>query len=226
MERSVAEPKAELLRGSGFRWIWPPRPEVSIRPESIGQMSGFVAQLKYNDWRTVTYVFPDGGVAFFNRQGGPLPPGRLTAQHERGVQALAPVRGKLHVLDGGSLRIRVPAFGSRLILWDILVWEGRHLVGTTYRERYGLLQRACGEPSRPERETGAGIALETRWPGIWLAPTYETGWTELYQSHVHLPEIEGLVLKDPAARLERALSERNNGSWQIRVRKPHANYAF
>jgi hypothetical protein len=111
------------------------------------------------------------------------------------------------------------------VLWDILVWNNQYLVGTSYLKRYRLLSQVCGNPSRYESETGRSIALRVN-SCVWLAPVFRNELRRRFDELTPLHEIEGLVLKNPSAKLQWGLREDNNGDWQIRVRKPRHDYGF
>lgn len=206
-----------------YRWIFPPRPGGATNPAGLHEFEGKgrVAQWKYNDIRVLIYLLPEGELRVLNRHAARLGPGQYSARGARSLASLRLPHGGIHVFDGGALRTN----GSPFILWDVLVFNGRYLLGTTYESRYRLLNRALGEPRWMERKTGHGIALEAG-PYLWLAPLFKRDFRERYEQLLHLPEVEGLVIKDPKGRLDWGLREENNGRWAVKVRKPHALYAF
>lgn len=201
-----------------FRLFYPPRAKGAINPDSLGRFTGFIAQPKYDDVRTLVYVFPDGHVELYNRQKEPLGRSSPSPRAVESVRKLGLRRGVFHVFDGGSMM-------KKLILWDILVHEGCYLLGTTYAERYERLRAICGHPTRLEQDTRHGLALEVG-PDLWLAPCFDQMLPDTFRRFAAHEEIEGLVLKNPAGRLEPGLRRENNGSWQIRVRKPDTHYPF
>jgi hypothetical protein len=210
---------------ASFRLIYPPRPKGAINPAMLERYKGFVAQYKYNDIRNLLYLFPDGSVHLYNRHREPHRAYQLTLDMEDSIHCLELPLGKFHVIDGGLMHGKAPGIRDRLVLWDILVHNGEYLVGTTFLERYQLLEKLVGNPTELENETGGEIALQIN-RNLWLAPLFKDKLAERYQRAASREELEGLVLKNPNGRLEWGLSESNNGFWQIRVRKPHANYSF
>jgi hypothetical protein len=87
------------------------------------------------------------------------------------------------------------------------------------------LRGICGNPQHPEEITDHGIALQVRGP-LWLAPVFESGFGMLFEFARKLDCIEGVVLKNPNARLEPGRREDNNTRWQVKIRKPTAVYRF
>lgn len=204
--------------------LYPPRIETAIRPDTLRKYRGFIAQFKYHDVRTLVSL-PD--LELRNRHRQKLVEYRITPSLTRDLHQLAWNENGPLLLDGGILRESVPKVGRPLILWDILVYDGRYLLGTPYRERYELLCSLCGNPRTPEPYTGQRIAIEVTRE-IWLAPCFERSenFPGIFARTLPVSYLEGLVLKNPAAPLERSLSESNNTRWQLKVRKPRTDYAF
>lgn len=204
--------------------LYPPRPGGAINPATLNRYSGYFAQYKYNDIRTLVYFYPDSHIELLNRHKQPHAIYSLTESMLASLRSLRLAAGSFHVLDGGLMHKKTP-LRDRIILWDVLVYDSQYLVQTTFRERYELLKKICGDPKEYESQTGHHIALKIA-ERLWLAPVFTTNLPSRYESLLHLDEIEGLVLKDPNGKLEPAIRPDNNLGWQIRVRKPHANYAF
>ena len=171
------------------------------------------------------YILPDGKIRFFTRKKTPLPRYKAPAALLKSLHALKLKPGFFHVLDGGLLHYKTERVKNTIVLWDILVHESQFLTGTGYGERYKLLEKITGKPKTAVRLDGIKIALKIA-PSLWLAPLLEGDWKKLYQESSALPEIEGLVLKDPKEPLKRALKPEENARWQIRARKPRIDYRF
>lgn len=131
--------------------------------------------------------------------------------------------GKWQVFDAELMHNKTPGLKDRLILFDVLVHNGSYLTGTTYRERYEILASALGMPDTSEDETGRYIALKVN-QNVWLAEVFEDCFSEYFADLTDMDEVEGLVLKDPDGILKPGVSEKNNSTWLVRVRKPHKNY--
>lgn len=133
------------------------------------------------------------------------------------------------VFDGELLHSKTPNVKDRLVLFDVLVHNGSYLTKTTYQDRYQRLQNLLGGALIPESETGRELALRYN-DCLWLAENHQYEGPEdamrLFKDKTDLDEIEGLVLKDPGGKLMPGVSERNNSSWLVRVRKEHKNYRY
>lgn len=204
--------------------IHPPRPESAIPPSTLSHYKGYIAQYKYNDVRTLAIFSPFDEVELLNRHLQPHRFYSLSPGMKKALLSLKLRKDRYHILDGGILH-RVGGLRDRIVFWDILVHDGRYLIGETLARRYALLQKICENPAQSEEETGFGIGLRVN-EHIWLAPLIRENFERHFRLSLGLDVLEGLVLKIPGSRLEQAFGERNNGSWQIRVRKPHVNYAF
>jgi len=204
---------------------FPPRPTASIPPTRIAEFDGWIAQRKFNGTRTVTFVTPEGDVVLRTRHREEHRAYSITDAMVESVGSLDLARGKWHVLDGELLHSKTTRVKDRLVLFDVLVHEGRYLVGTTVEERLPLLRAITRAPSTHETETGSEIALLAA-PTLWVAETFadQDRYGEIYEQALGLDELEGVVLKNPRGRLSPGVSEANNGEWIVRVRKPHKNY--
>lgn len=208
--------------------MYPPRPEGSAPPDTLGNYPGWWAQRKYNGTRTTVFLSPEGEVHLRTRHREEHKAYQLTDEMREALLSLAAGSyGEWNVYDAELLHSKTTNVKDRIVLFDILVKDGLYLTGTTYEERYTLLIDICGLPLDHEDETGRRIALKVD-ENVWLAESfdYEDGdeARKLFDEMIDMDEIEGLVLKDPGGKLKPGVTEKNNSEWMIRVRKPHKNY--
>lgn len=214
-----------LVPFSAKRLIYPPHPAATLKPEQLHRIPGHISQFKYDDWRILIYLLPGGGVELYTRRKSRLPRYEPPKGMIQGLHRLDLDRTKLHVLDGGLLHYKTERIKDTIVLWDILVHDGNYLLGSTYAQRYSLLRRICRAPKAPVVLDGLEIARRIdRY--LWLAPWLEGDHQALFEKAAKIPELEGLVLKDPKAPLQRTYKEENNARWQIRARKPSVLYRF
>jgi ATP-dependent DNA ligase len=206
--------------------IYPPRPLGSIAPGTVGHYRGYIAQYKYNDIRLLIHLLPGNGIRITNRHKGPLKSYRLSETMSASLRSLKLDPSAYHLLDGGLMRTPAAEDGERtIVLWDLLVEDGRYLLDSTYVERYRRLRRAAGNPRRRERETGHALALQIR-PHLWLPEIFRDRFNDRFKSAQKVEQLEGLLLKNPSGRLEWGTREDNNGAWQIRARKTTGRHVF
>jgi len=214
-----------MERFDSFRYLYPPRPEVAIPAPAIGRYDTgeYIAQPKLNG--TCTVLFLDGKVRaeVYNRHREEQSNCRM------GVQELGCLhRGQGWMVLVGEYMNKSKAggdglpFNHKLVLFDIMVYEGQLLTGTAFEERLSLLQTLYPPPIGVSE---AGL-WDTAHKGVYRVQSYYKGFEDIYGNLIRVDMMEGLVIKRRAAKLEPPLRERNNIGWQVKVRKPTKNYHF
>ena len=209
--------------------MYPPRPKLSIPPEKLPdyENNGYVAQLKFNGTRTLVEIGPGSDIKLWTRKREAHKAytlsdelkSELTSIHEAGDVT------KTLIFDAELMHNKTKGLKDTLIIFDLLVVDSDYLVGMSMLERYDVLCNILGEPNTWEPETGRNIAIEV-FKHVWLAQTFVFGFEREFKSRIDMDEIEGLVLKQSWAKLERGLSETNNDNWLVRCRKPNKNYSY
>ena len=222
------------IRYSKLFVMFPPRPDGSSRPEDITPYPGWWAQRKYNGTRTLVFLDPSGEVHLYNRHKELHRAYKMTEEMRKSWDKFRThpnlKRSTWSVFDGELLHSKTTGVKDRIVLFDVLVHNGTYLTGSSYGERYSLLSHLCRDPASYETTTGNELALHST-KHIWLAevftlPEDKKQAMRLFREKTELDEIEGLVLKDPGGKLKPGVSETNNSSWLIRVRKGHKNYRY
>ncbi len=103
---------------------------------------------------------------------------------------------------------------------DILVNDGEYLVGVTQEERQGQLQDLF--LTGDEIETPTHLIVN---PNLWLPVEYENGFSKLFAS-LTAEEDEGLVFKDPNAKLAFCTRQKSNTAGLLKCRVRHKNFSF
>jgi ATP dependent DNA ligase domain len=186
-------------------FLHPPRPTKAIAPSLIGwfESEGYIAQLKKNGTCTVISVDDRGFVTWSTR-------------HNEGHKAWTPTEEltkyfsafRNSVFVGELLHSKGPSVKNTIYLFDVLVYLGRDLVGTTLTHRLEILKSV--------------IPISKN---ILLAETYTQNLKGLYDS-LSSPLDEGIVLKKPNAVLRDCNREGLNAGWQVKCRKATKNYGF
>ena len=107
---------------------------------------------------------------------------------------------------------------NTVYLFDIVVYQGKSLIGMTLVERRALLHSLW--PIQKVHYSHYEVH-----PNLWVARWSETGFAEMFRGITKL-EDEGLVLKDPNSTLQSCHKEGLNAGWQVKCRKPTKNYGF
>lgn len=212
-----------------FKYLYPPRPESSIPPEQLDQVSeGYIAQPKYNG--SCAIVFINGRIDFqlYNRYGSPL------TKHQFIPYTQLNDSDRYMVLCGEYLNKNKKgedglSFNHKFIIWDILVWQGRYLVGETFKSRLQILSNLFG--TNQSLVTGNSLIMyehlqTTHVQSVYVSPSYVNNFKSLYNEVISTELYEGIVLKRSGAKLEIGFKQRNNYTWQFKASKQTKNYAF
>lgn len=210
-----------------FKFIYPPRPESKILPTHIGFYDNgqYLAQPKYNGSCCNLFLIPGEPIRIFNRHG------EQKTRVDKEIDFPSLMQEKAMVLSGELLdkskRGEDGMIVSGFVIWDILVYGSRYLIDSTLQERLDLLEALW--PITRGIVTTAGLKHYdhlsfTSTAHIYRAPTYEADFLELYSDIIKTDLYEGFVLKKKDAKLTFGFNEKNNSSWQIKVRKPTKMY--
>jgi ATP dependent DNA ligase domain. len=212
-----------------FKYIYPPRPDAAISPDLLKNMGpGWIAQPKYNGSCAVLFINGHRDYKIYNRKGE-----ILTLQRPINYTSLND-GNKYMVLCGEYLNKSKNGedgkpFNHKFVIWDILVWNGRYLIGETCENRLNILHQLFG--TSRAHVSGTGMLMfnhlhTTHVEDVFMAPSYLRDFKALYDEIVETDLYEGLVLKKATAKLELGFREMNNTGWQVKARKTTKNYNF
>lgn len=207
------------MRFDSYRYLWPPRPETKIPSALIGfyEQRGWQAQVKKNG--TCTVVFARGDEVIFKTRHDDDHKG--WTPREEHYQFFAG-RPNWDVYVGELLHSRGVGIKDHLYLFDVLVSNGEDLSGATHTERQALLQGRF--PGDPNRIAGAGLGSIYVHDHLSRVRCYASDFWRVWKSlGTH---DEGLVFKNPDAPLRPCVTAKANAAWQVKCRRPTANYSF
>lgn len=236
-----------MITASETQYIFPPRPEGSTprKDTEIYADLDWIAQFKYNDTRCLIKLCSDGRIQLWNRHAEQMrtysPPiwlqhqlEHLTTREDLGIQGYC-------LFDGGLLHQKHKAIKDTIVIWDILVINGEHLVGTTYQHRYNKIHALCngesykykGHHLSKNHRLGTKITDDIFVPDLLTPSEWTTAWDTVDEVNYPFlstnsagPLLEGLVFKDPDGELEFGFKQKNNSSWQSRSRVSTGRHAF
>ncbi|HYT43820.1 MAG TPA: hypothetical protein VEP90_15885 [Methylomirabilota bacterium] len=116
-----------------------------------------------------------------------------------------------YVFNTELLHSKTPHIKDTNFIHDILVYDSKYLVGSTYHDRYELLHRIF----KP---------LHTTWDGhwcvdsnTWIAQNYYRDFELMFYSlhSLHEDEKEGLILKNPSA----ILDMKSSSNWLVKCKR-------
>lgn len=193
------------------------RPENAVPRSmlSVYERMGWWAQAKMNGAYTQVTT-QDGVVVDARSRRDELHKQWTLGAESRASWALAP-RGRW-VFVAELLHTKVPGIRDTHYVHDVLVADGRSLLGVSYRERWKILGDSFGFEVREE--------TDTHWilrPGMWLARCWKPGidYAALFGTMTGHRAVEGLVVKNPDAPLRS-----RDASWCVKCRLPGKNLSF
>lgn len=208
------------MRYDNYAYLWPPRPDDAIPSAMLPMMEkrGFVAQVKKNGTCNVLAVTPDKGIIAKSRHKEDH---KLWRPDLNKLTAVRSLKGKgWYVFVAELLHSKVPGLRDINYIHDVLVLDGDYLVGVSQEERHARLCKLFGVDKLEETYSHWIVDDYT-----WIAKQFTSGFKPLYDS-LTAKEDEGLVLKDPKARLAICAKQNSNNKGMLKSRKGHKNYSF
>ena len=198
-----------------YAYLWPPRPEKAIARGFLKfyEQRKYWAQVKKNGTCTVIFAREDE-VIFKTRHNDDHRAWSPTPEHVRFFQG----QPSWNVYVAELLHSKTPHVKNQLYIFDIIVDDGIQLVDLTFEERQMLLQsrwEGVYEPDHHQHRVHDYVSVAEN-----LVGDFDTIYDHL------LPEDEGLVLKNPTARLRPCFKQDSNAGWQVKCRVPTKNYGF
>lgn len=214
-----------------FKYLFPPRAETAMQPEELVKLNtdGWIAQPKYNGSCAVLFIDGRNAYHLYDRHKD-----KLTLQKPLDYTALNDSENEWMVLCGEYLNKNKKGedgkgFNHKFIMWDILVHRGKYLIGRTVEQRLHLLHELFGSSRGVITDKSLSIfdhLIATKVTDVYLAPSYTNNFMRLFYEIKETDLYEGIVLKRANAPLEIGLKEKNNTTWQVKIRKPTKNYNF
>lgn len=212
------------MRYSNYRYIFPPRPKNAINPDDLKFWDNgmLTVQPKLNGSNCV--IFTNGvQVMVMNRHGQRLTNFSITQDELKSIYRGNP--GDWMVINGEYLNKskqdeRGVTFNHKLIIFDILVFKSKYLIGSSFNERIEILDEIYGT-NESEKDYLYSIT-----DNIYRVKSYTTNFKQLYDDLSRIDMIEGLVLKRSSAKLEVGNTENNNTKSQIKCRKKCNSYKY
>lgn len=209
------------LRYSEYKFLFPPRPEHVVTSDLIEHYEGrgWKYQYKKNGTSTVITISPKGEIDFRTRHGDKHKAWSCPESLRHALLARVPAK-RWTVLVAELLHSKTPTIKDTFFIYDLLVHQSTHLIDVSLEERLLILDGMF--PCQ-------GAEAQTHWvlcEGIWRAKTFERGGSKAFSTIRNAKIDEGLVFKDPKAKLKWCYREKANSSWQVKVRYPTKNYQF
>ncbi len=211
------------MKYTKYTYLYPPRPEKAIPPGLLSayEDKGWVGQYKKNGTCNVTFVSPTKEITVMTRHNAKH---KAWAPTEASNKFFKELPGNdWYVFVSELLHSKTPTIKDTHYIFDILVHNGEHLSGMTFIDRMDILASFITVDDNGQTES-----TDSYWivnPNVWIAKTLQLGFESAFKG-ITSPEDEGLVLKDPYAKLKLPFKKNSNVGWMIKCRKAHSNYGF
>lgn len=205
---------------SKFKYIYPPRPEYVISPDQLYKYEkSHVAQPKLNGSCCSIFIKGNELRQFGRHNNENLSNFKINKDN---LKVLNCNNNEWNVIVGEYMNknkkgIDNKPWNHKFVIFDILVYNGEYLLGSTLEERIKNLDEIFGT-------TEENKYLYKINEDVFRVKTFTDNFLERWNEITQIDMLEGFVLKKPNAKLERGLSEKNNTLWQSKCRKPTKNY--
>lgn len=229
------------------QYIFPPRAENCIHRSQAGIYldMGWIPQFKYNDTRCLIKILPGYNIELWNRHGERIKnytcPEWILEQIKNLAETLQLSPHEWHLLDGGLLDQKHRAIKDTIVIWDILVENSEHLLGTTYAHRYaGVRTRISSletywytNPHHDPIDFGIKISENLLLARNYSKEDYDAMWRTVETANAPYtvngdikPVLEGVVIKDPEGILGMGYKVKNNTDWMAKSRVTTGRHRF
>ena len=204
-----------------FKYIYPPRPEIKSPPSGLKtyERMGYWGQPKMNGSCGNLFLGP-GHTKLMGRHNNLFAREIISRQD---LQMLHRGSGPM-ILVGEYLNKSQKDHKGKVIIgfaiFDILVYNGQYLLGTTFQERQELLDSLYTPLSEYD---------EFLWcigPSSYRVKNFTSNFNKHCDYLIKAEVYEGWVMKNPNAKLESGYRSVNNTKWQIKCRKSTRNYKY
>jgi hypothetical protein len=220
-----------------FRYIYPTRPEQAVPSSELKSYDNgqWIAQPKLNG--DCMPIFTNGiETHVFDRHNKKFSK-KITLEPSFGVlhrQTMPSEKPKWMGLVGEYMikskkNEHNEVWNEKLVIHDILVYDGMHLLGQTFKQRVLLLDQIYGKEDMILHADGVqklNFMYSTPVKDVFRVKTYFDLFAPLWNDLIKIDMYEGLVLKRADAKLEPGNSELNNNLSQLKFRKKTKNYRF
>jgi len=214
-----------------FQHHYPPRTANKVPYNSSvykmwKRLPDAIGQFKMDGTNTQVVVHPDRHIELFTRHKllhteklDPVSNFTLPDVLQARILDFTP-KDTFTVYNAELLHHKTKMVKNTLYFFDVLVWDGQHMLGVPYGERHKIIWEILDGKRLPLHENMIDGQLAVAHN--ILVKDWDTAWEDAKKSQY----CEGLVLKrfGSTSGLQLGLSEKNNGSFMVKVRKPKKNY--
>ena len=205
-----------------YRYIFPPRPKNAIPDTELSfwDNGSLLAQPKLNGSNCVIFTNGEKTIVM-NRHNQRLTNFNISDNEIKDIY-----RGEGWMILNGEYMNKSKSdennqvFNHKLVIFDILGYNGDYLVGKTFEERIQLLDSIYGQVESDKEY------LFKVTENVYRVKSYTVDFKNIFDKLTPIDMLEGLVMKRKNARLELGTSENNNTRSQLKCRKATRNYKY
>jgi hypothetical protein len=205
-----------------FKYYFPPRPEYMVQADKLSTYEEkYFAQPKLNGSCCEIYIKGDEVKNFGRHQNEKLTGFKLKIDD---LRVLNCGNDNWNVIVGEYMNksqtgLDGKVWNHKFVIFDILVYNGEYLLGSTFEERVALMDELFGTVEENEY-------LYKINDNVYRVKTFYDKFLERWNEIVKIGMLEGLVMKKKEAKLERGLSESNMKLYMAKCRKETKLYKF
>lgn len=207
------------------QYLYPPRIEHKMQPSSLAKLDtgDYVGQPKLNGSNT-SIALSANKLIVKNRHNEffAIPPKFDFQSMYSGVGWMS-FAGEF--MNKSKLDHNKQPFRG-FVIWDIMAYDGKILIGSTITERIALLDLLYPKKEPAVAIDGITVLFKTDYPDIYRANDFFGDFETVYKIISQIDMVEGFVKKRLTGKLENMTREANNTGWSVKVRKPTKNYHF
>jgi hypothetical protein len=198
-----------------YTYLYPPRAEKAIPPDflHVYEERKWWAQIKKNGTNHLIFISPEKELISRGRHKNELKMWSWQKAPKLAAERFQSISGKgWNVINAELVDHKTKHIKNVNYIHDILVHDGVYLLGTTYAQRYAILQKLFLNNIVDSTESHHVLNEHT-----WLAKNIRSDFEKVFYS-LTSDEDEGLVLKDPTGRLQIS-----KAPWTVKCRKQTKN---
>lgn len=201
-------------------YIYPPRPETKVPRSGLHLFDNktFLGQPKYDGSCAELYLGGEDTFKSMNRHKSELTGFRISRTEARSLVH----NHNLNLFVGEYMNKSKKdhsnkVFNHKLVLFDILILNGKHLLGYTNDKRVEILY----DMFKFVEETDYFYRITEN---IYLTKSFDGDFCNLWDKFTKVDMIEGLVMKRKDSALTPGVTEKNNLSYKCRRETKNYNY--
>ena len=205
-----------------YKYIYPPRPATVLAPSALDRFEemGFWGQPKLNGSNSISFT-DSKSLTFMNRHKQPFTNFKLNKEE---IISIHKGKGWMsfcgEYMNKSQRDTNGKVFNQKLVLYDLIVFENQHLIGSTFEERQKLMDEVF--PSQGDFDPFLQVISDN----IFRVKNFKKELLTNFKAVTQHEMYEGEVLKRPTGKLEAGYREANNVGWQAKCRKPTKNYSY